>query len=469
MTGAFDVFAAAREAPNRTAFITDERSFTFEQAACEAAPRAAALLRARPRALALEAKADADRLLWLYAAFATGTPVLPLHEKASQPEREHAMSRVGASLAPAFDARDGVPSELPPVADRAPLVFLSTSGSTGTPRLVELSRAAVLASARASAQNLGWLPHDRWLLCLPLAHTGGLSVVTRCLEARSALVLFDPGPEGMLAAAPRLAHALEHATLVSMVPTVLERLLDGGFTPSPSLRAALVGGAGCSPALAERAHRARVPLLTSYGLTETASQVVTRRYAERFEPLRVQNRAVSSGHPLPGVSLRLDERGLVQLRSPSLLTCYVDEAAPLDADGWLTTTDRAELGPNGELYVLGRSDDVIVTGGENVDPREVEAALLTLPGVSAACVVGTPSAEFGAVVSALLVTSDTALAEPRRLAEGLRDRLARHKHPRRARIVQHLPLTPAGKLDRRAAERLLAAPEAEPTGASLKS
>jgi O-succinylbenzoic acid--CoA ligase len=230
---------------------------------------------------------------------------------------------------------------------------------------------------------------------------------------------------------------------------LLERLLDVGFTARAGLRAVLLGGSGCSPALARRAHAARIPLLTSYGLTETASQVVTRRYAERFEPLPERDGCVSSGHPLPGVELAL-RSGLLAVRTPSLFTGYVGAASSNASDGWLTTADRAELGPAGELYVRGRADDVIITGGENVDPLEVEAALVLLPGVTAACVLGTPSSTFGAVVSALIVTSDPSLADAARLAELLTGRLARHKHPRLVKRVESLPLTLSGKLDRRA-------------------
>jgi O-succinylbenzoic acid--CoA ligase len=296
---------------------------------------------------------------------------------------------------------------------------------------------------------LGWEAHDRWLLCLPLAHTGGLSIVVRCLLGRRTVLLFEPGPAGMLAQSEELSRRAERATLISLVPSVLAALLDAGFVPAPGLRAVLLGGAGCSPELARGAHAARIPLLTSYGLSETASQVVTRRYQERFEPLPVQGGVVSSGHPLSEVELRLDS-GQIAIRSPSLFSRYLgDHTRPIDAEGWLSTTDRGELGPGGELYVRGRSDDVIVSGGENIDPLEVEAALCALPGVKAACVFGTPSAKFGQVVTAVLVATDAALAEPARLAELLSGRLARHKLPRRALLAESLPVTSSGKVDRR--------------------
>jgi o-succinylbenzoate---CoA ligase len=445
------IFDAAREAPDNIALIDGTDTLSFRDAAARTEPLAAALLATRPRALALTPRADTQSLLWLYAAFATGTPVLTLHQRATPAERSAALALVGATEPPAVTDAVFDPQALPAVAGSAALAFIPTSGSTGTPRLVELSRNAVLASARASEQNIGWETADRWLLCLPLAHTGGLSIVLRCLLARQSVLLFDPGPDGLLAQLEPLARMAQQATLISLVPSVLSALLDAGFLPSPRLRAVLVGGAGCSPALCQRAYAARVPLLTSYGLTETASQVVTRSYTHRFDPVRVRNGVVSSGYALVGVAVRLDdgEPATISVRSPSLFSGYAGEGpAPLEANGFFRTGDHGVLGHDGELYVRGRSDDVIVSGGENVDPLEVEAALSALPGVQAACVFGTPSARFGQVVTAVLVTGDRALSDPSHLAELLADRLARHKLPRRALITESLPLTASGKVDR---------------------
>lgn len=453
----FSIFDAALDAPDGIALIDDGHPLSFSEAAQRSAPLAAALLATRPRALALTPRADTESLLWLYAALATGTPVLTLHARAVRTESLAAMQLTDASHAPTPSAQLSSvfdPETLPKISPKAPLALIPTSGSTGTPRIVELSRAALQASAAASAQNLGWEPDDCWLLCLPLAHTGGLSIVTRCLLARRAVLLFEPGPRGLAAQSDELARLAREATLISVVPSVLAALLDAGFTGATRLRALLVGGAGCSPALAQRAYDAHLPLLTSYGLTETASQVVTRRYAERFDPLTKRDGVVSSGHPLAGVELRV-EGGAIALRGASLFTCYRgSDAPPLDADGWLLTRDRGEIGPDGELYVRGRLDDVIVSGGENVDPLEVEAALATLKGVTAVCVLGTPSATFGEIVSAVIATSDAALGQVARLAELLADRLARHKLPRRVLVVEFLPLTATGKVDRRALREL---------------
>jgi acyl-CoA synthetase (AMP-forming)/AMP-acid ligase II len=167
--------------------------------------------------------------------------------------------------------------------------------------------------------------------------------------------------------------------------------------------------------------------------------------------LAERNGVVSSGQPLSGVSLRV-EGGAIAIRSPALFSGYLGEAPPkLDSEGFWLTSDHGELGANGELYVRGRNDDVIISGGENIDPSEVEAAISALPGVKAVCVIGSPSLRFGQVVSALLVSDDPALGEPAHLAGLLAERLARHKWPRRVLLAESLPLTSSGKVDRRAA------------------
>lgn len=449
------IFDAAREAPEAIAFVTHERAYTFAEAAQACESRVSALYAEKPAALALRPRADAESLLWLYAAFACGTPVLLLHQRSTAEERGSAMALCKASEPPPLRAHalDRDQLELPP--PTAAFAFIPTSGSSGSPRLVELSRAAVIASAAASAANLGWERDDAWLLCLPLAHTGGLSIVVRCLLARKTVLAFDLGEGGAMARVPELRRWLERATLVSLVPTLLDALLQDDFSAPPRLRAALIGGAGCSPELARRAHAASLPLLTSYGLTETASQVVTRPYAERYQALAEVDGVVDSGQPLPGVELRL-EAGRIALRGPSLFTGYVGEgAATLTSDGFLLTNDQGVLGPRGELFVRGRVDDVIITGGENVDPLEVEAALVTLEGIRAACVFGSNSPQFGQVVVAAIITSRPDDATPQRLSEQLADRLARHKHPRQSYVLDSLPLTASGKVDRRACAALL--------------
>jgi O-succinylbenzoic acid--CoA ligase len=273
------------------------------------------------------------------------------------------------------------------------------------------------------------------------------------LAARRTVVIFEPGLTGLLSCITDVGRLIleERVTLLSLVPPLLDRLLRDGFQPPSTLRAVLLGGAGCSPDLAERARQVGVPLLTSYGLTETGSQIAARRYSERHSPLPQQGGCVSSGHPLADVEIKLvGER--IAVRSPALLSGYVGVTTPvLDVDGWFVTSDRGALGPQGELYVLGRADSVIVTGGENVDPEEVERALRRLPEVQDACVFGVPSAEFGQRVVAVVVPAKGAAPlQLETISVQLGPQLARFKLPRTLVITEALPITTAGKLDRRA-------------------
>jgi acyl-CoA synthetase (AMP-forming)/AMP-acid ligase II len=231
---------------------------------------------------------------------------------------------------------------------------------------------------------------------------------------------------------------------------VLERLLDTGFSAAPRLRAVLLGGAGCSPRLAQRAWRAGIPLVTSYGLTETGSQIAARRYAERWRPLPLWEGRVSAGHPLEGAEIKLvGER--IAVRSAALLSEYGGATEPaVDVDGWFLTHDRGAIGPGGELYVLGRTDLMLVTGGENVDPEEVERALRELPEIEDACVFGLPCAEFGQRVAVVAVAAQGASGiDLAWMTSRLRATLARFKHPRALVLAAALPRTASGKLDRR--------------------
>jgi O-succinylbenzoic acid--CoA ligase len=405
----------------------------------------------------LQPRLDLDSLLWIYAAAATGTPFVALSPSATPRDRDAALALTRAREPPRVGSRRQFASVGRVIDAEAPFALMMTSGSTGAPKVVVLSRRAVLASATASAANLGVDPEEAWLLCLPLAHVAGLSIVVRMLGARRRVVLFEPGATGLLMRAPDLAQCIgtQSVTLVSLVPPVLERLLDAGFTPPASLRAVLLGGVGCSAPLARRAWRAGIPLVTSYGLTETGSQIVARRYAERWLPLPERDGCVSSGHPLEGAEIKLvGER--IAIRAPALLSEYRGGATPaVDSAGWFLSQDRGAIGPGGELYVLGRTDLVLVSGGENVDPEEVERALCALPEIEDACVFGVPCAEFGQRVAVVAVPAPGASGvDLPWITSRLGATLARCKHPRTLMLADSLPRTTAGKLDRRAcAER----------------
>ncbi|MGK4005520.1 AMP-binding protein [Sorangium sp. So ce1036] len=348
------------------------------------------------------------------------------------------------------------------------LAIVYTSGTTGRPKGAVLPRRAFVAAAEGSAANLGVRDDDRWLLCMPLCHVGGLSIVTRCLLARRAVILaprFEPA--SVLASIVR-----DRATLLSVVPTMLLALLEADRdNVLARLRAVLVGGAGAPARALDECARRGVAALTTYGLTEACSQVTVQR------PRDPRTREPGSGAPVAGVGLRIagagaDGVGRIEIRGPVLFRGYHrgpgrDPELPIDGDGWFSTGDLGALDAAGRLHVASRRTDLIVTGGENVYPAEVEQVLESCAGVAGAVVFGVPDERWGHVVAAAIVPDQAAPPDPggaslspalaSELAAAVAARLAPHKRPRRLCAVAALPLTAAGKLDRAGAAARFAA------------
>lgn len=301
-------------------------------------------------------------------------------------------------------------------------IVVHTSGTTSSPKPVELTHANWWWSAAGSAVALGHDPHERWLCAMPLSHVGGLSILIRAMIGGTTAILhrrFD---------AERIAHDLaapDGPTLISVVPTMLSRLLDAGLQRPPSLRAALVGGGPIPPALLERADAAGVRCVTTYGMTEACSQITT------------------GGPPLFCTRVRISPDGEILVRSPT-----VAPGASAD-DGWLHTGDLGHLDAEGALHVTGRAADTIITGGENVAPAEVEAVLETHPAVTEAAVHARPDDEWGEAVVATVVLRDGMRADPDELRAHVRARLAPFKVPKAITFAAALPRTPSGKLLRR--------------------
>jgi O-succinylbenzoic acid--CoA ligase len=433
LNDALSIFAAAREAGGAVALHVGGTSLTFAQLA--------GMARARLRALEhdtrdgkpypLTATNTLDTLVTLYALLAGGIAALVLDPRLTSPELralQDAAARAG-HLAHA---------------DAAAIMF--TSGTTGTPRGAVLTGDALVASAAASAANLEWRDDDCWLLAMPIARVGGLSIVTRCLAARRALALvpaFDAALFPGWIAATRI-------TLASLVPTMLMRVLDAhpAWTAPDHLRALLIGGATASAALLQRARERGLPIVITYGLTETCSQVVATPWDARFAPA-----ADGAGMPLPGAEVRVVD-GRIEVRGPMLMAGYWGAPA-LPPGAWFDTGDLGEIDARGCLFVHARRVDLIVTGGENVYPAEVERVLEEFPGVTAAGVFGVPDETWGQTVAAALVAQPA--PAPETLARYLCARLAPHKRPREICLVGALPQTTAGKLDRQALPALATA------------
>lgn len=427
MNDGLSIFAAARQWPQTVGLRTDERSLTFAQLArlAEERLRRADLDPWHAAPFVLDGASSVDTLVTLYALLEQRRPALLLHPKLTDAERAAALRAVERSAG-------ALPAEA--------AVIVLTSGTTGEPRAAVLTGGALHASAQASAANLGWVDDDCWLLAMPIARVGGLSILTRCLIGRRTVALaptFD---------AERLPAFVERhrVSLASLVPTMLARVLDAHprWMPPPYLRAVLIGGAPAPAKLLERAAQRRLPIVITYGCTETCSQVVATPYACRFEPARC-----GAGRPLPGAQVRV-VAGHIEVRGPMRMASYAGEP-PLDPQAWFDTGDLGEIDADGFLHVQGRAGDLIITGGENVWPAEVEAVLEAFPGIGSAGVFGVPDDTWGELVAAALVTNDGPIDE-RELAAFLGGRLSPHKVPRRICVVPALPHTAAGKLDRAA-------------------
>jgi O-succinylbenzoic acid--CoA ligase len=294
-------------------------------------------------------------------------------------------------------------------------LVVATSGSTGAPKGVVLSHAAIAASAAAVHERIGLHADDHWLACLPLSHVGGLSVVTRALLGGVPLTVLPRFDADAVMDA-----ASQGATLTSLVATVLGRIEPGVF------RWIVVGGA--------RAPADRPPnVVTTYGMTETGSGVVY------------------DGVPLRDVEITIIDTGEILIRAPMLLRCYRDGSTPVDGDGWLHTGDLGRWLDDGRLHVDGRMGDLIITGGENVWPEAVEAVLQTHPLVADVAVSGEVDAEWGQRVTAWVVpvaeTSPPSLAD---LRNHVRQQLPAFMAPRAVLYRDSLPRTALGKLRRAA-------------------
>ena len=364
-------------------------------------------VRSGRRLVALALPPGGELAAAIEAAWAAGDAVLPIDPSLPADARR----RLEAELRPDL-----------PVDDEVALV-VATSGSTGVPKGVELSTAALEASARATIDRLGLTADDVFLSCLPWHHIAGLQV---WLRARML------GAE--LRVQPRFVpDTLPDATVTSLVPTQLRRLLDAGADLT-RFRAILLGGAAPPPDLADLPN-----VVTTYGMTETCGG------------------CVYDGKPLDGVDVRVDGEERIWLRGPMVTSGYrlrPDLTAEALIDGWLRTSDRGRLRADGTLEVLGRLDDVVVTGGENVDPAAVEAALAAHPAVDDVVVVGVPDEEWGQAVAAVVVLAagtELSVADARAWCA---DRLPAAALPRLVVTVAALPMLASGKPDREAVRRI---------------
>lgn len=337
--------------------------------------------------------------------------------------------------------------------------IIHTSGASGRPKAAILTYGNVYQSAVFSALKLDVIKQEQWLCVLPLYHVGGLSIVFRSLNYGTAIELTPPGPFDAREVNRILS---EHPiTLVSLVPTMLGRLLDARKRSwNPRLRLILLGGEAPSPELIARCAAENLPIATTYGLTETASQVATAL------PDLVYRKPGTVGKPLMTTLVRIINEGgedaapgapgEVLVKGETVMRGYYNDPAATALalrDGWLHTGDIGYLDDDGDLFILQRREDLIVSGGENIYPAEVEAVLRAHPAVAEAAVLGLADADWGQAVAAVVELRVGQSASTADIIAFARQRLAGYKIPRRIAFLPTLPRTASGKIQRREARK----------------
>ena len=503
---------AARVHPDRLALIDGNQRLTYAElntAVAELSARLTAHGIQREQRIAVLLDRSRNAVTLVHALVRIGASLVPLTTRLTADEMQYQVenaackwilrttpSPIGGRLGRGLEASTHV-DDLPRNAPDPHLVgaleldtefgILFTSGTTGKPKGARLLWKNIYASAKASAERLGTYPDDRWLLTLPLYHIGGLSIIFRSALYGTAVILPNFTDDQFdIAQLQTRMHATE-PTLISLVPTMLHRLLSDEFarqlfrrsnlpfsneTASSQvhaprrisedsvfperLRLLLLGGAAASPKLLERAYAENLPVATTYGLTECASQVATAT------PDEARRKPTSVGKPLPGIrveirddegqSLLSGEIGNVHVAGDVVMSGYLHQA---EIHEWLGTGDLGYLDADGDLFIIQRRSDLIVSGGENIYPAEVEAVLTQHPDVESACVVGIPDEQWGQRVAAALVLVNGANFNEEELLFFCREHLAGFKIPRKIALLDALPQTASGKIKRPDVVKLL--------------
>lgn len=337
-----------------------------------------------------------------------------------------------------------------------------TSGTTGFPKGAMITYANHFWNAVGSAFRLGVQSDDRWLASLPIYHVGGLAVLFRSCLYGTTIILQN----GFDTRAIMDSLKEEGVTLVSLVPTMLERLIDDGLNcrTAPTLRMILLGGAAATPELLTKASDAGLDVAVTYGLTEASSQVAT------MLPAGTDSKPGSVGRPLLFTQIKVfgengreappDIPGEIIVSGPTVMAGYYGEPEATERvldRGRLHTGDIGYFDQDGDLWVLDRRSDLIVSGGENVYPAEVERVLRAHPAVSAACVIGVPHRSWGRQVAAMVVLTQPGAITKMELLAYCRKHLAGYKQPRILVFADRLPLTGSGKIQRSLVAQQLAA------------
>jgi long-chain acyl-CoA synthetase len=491
---------AAGAMGDRVAFQNGADRLTYQQLFDAAGALAASLDDGRTRHLAMLDISTLALPIGVFGASWAGIPFAPLNYRLTDPELDALISqlnpgrlvtdgaraaRLGARLAAtadgdfvAVDTRESLlatvlaagarPRETPWSMDPDDTaILLFTSGTTGAPKAAVLRQRHLVSYVLGTVEFMGADENDASLTCVPPYHVAGMAAIASSVySGRRVVQLANFSPESWLENARR-----ERITHAFVVPTMLARIVDALAGQSdaglPTLRAISYGGGKMPLSVIEKAMKLfpETDFTNAYGLTETSSTIALlgpkdhrEAFASRDESIR--KRLVSVGQPLPTVELEIrdaesgrplaaGDHGLIYVRGEQVSGEYRGKGSQLDAEGWFNTRDGGYLDAGGFLFLEGRMDDVIVRGGENMSPGEIEDVLLTHASVLDACVVGVPDEQWGEAVAAVVVLSPNAKATVSELQQWVKDRLRSSRTPERIEFWPELPYSETGKLLRR--------------------
>lgn len=428
MDNCFSIFEAAAQCPDQIGLRRAGEDYSFARLATLTKNiidrlHKEKVLPEKGRPMVVEGKNTVETIVLLYALFELKVPALMLHPKLTAAERYVLLSSIR-------EIQDPLPEDT--------VAVLFTSGTTGLPKPAIITRKMLWESAKASEVNLGWQEGDCWQLCMSVTRIGGLSILTRCLLARKTLAispLFSP---------ESFTQALidDQVTITSIVPTMLAKVFETypDWRAPEALRVILLGGSSANDKLLEKAHRQGLPIVTTYGMTETCSHVVMTPYNERL------NLVKGSGKVIPGAQVRIRD-GQIEVKSPMNTPGYWGR--PRITNEWFETGDLGEFDEDGVLHVHARRHDLILSAGENVYPLEVENMLTRSPFIKEALVLGEPDETWGAIVCALIVPEKGTHPKPEDVRRFCKETLSAYKCPRKIAFVDSLPVNSADKPDRR--------------------
>lgn len=456
------IFKAAKTYPTQPALVYQGQTYRFTDLAERCVPIYQKLLAVPPeRHIAISASNNLNTVVTLLAAMSAQRTIIALPPKNNPTQNKEILNRLQLNplvineqslqdwLAPS-------PSESPvspPTSKRngvsQPACILLTSGTEGVPKGVVLTERTFIASARSSEQNLGWMKNDRWILSLPLHHIGGLSILTRCLLAGTCILLHERFSTQEIFQSINK----QNASLLSAVPTTLQRLVNNKDAYLLTrLRAILLGGAAPSTSLLNHCKASKINTLVTFGMTETCSQVATEQYAPFTKTISQDGLTVLQGCQISIVDTNgnvqaPNQIGQIRIAGKMVMEQYIGQ---LPCNGCFTSNDIGMLDDSNRLHVLGRADTMIITGGENVHPHDVENQLCALHGIEHAVVFSIDNPEYGQSVAAAIFTQlDNSSKDT--ILEAIHHHFTSHQKPRHIVFFspQQLSYLPNNKLDRK--------------------